>query len=129
MRRPASQALSPPQNAGTSKSGRCRRGDLRLVRHLHPRHRKDEEHRVETEAHGDRGEESTEAEVEPVDRSEPAYDICREAACIGARGCSAASETLRDIEQCQTKTKADVGWCDHAQIEAADPENVGVVAE
>src|SRR5262252_4334965 len=129
MRRPASQALSPPQNAGTSKSGRCRRGDLWLVRHLHPSHRKDEEHRVETEAHRDRGEEAGEAEAEPVDRGEPAYDICREAACIGARGSGAPSETLRDIEQGEPKPEADVGWPDQAQIEAADPEDVGVVAE
>src|SRR5262249_11071208 len=98
MRRPASQALSPPQNAGTSKSGRCRRGDLRLVRHLPPSPRKDEEPRVETEPPRDRGKEAGGPEAEPVDRGEPAYDICREAACIGARGCRAASETLRDIE-------------------------------
>src|SRR5215468_2191021 len=102
MRRPASQALSPPQDAGTSKSGRCRRGDLRLVRHLHPSYGKDEEHRVETEAHRDRGEKSSEADAEPVDSDEPAGDICREAASIGARGCGAASETLRDEEQGET---------------------------
>src|SRR5215472_4141719 len=108
MRRPASQTLSPPQNAGTSKSGRYRRGDLRLVRHFHPRHRKDEEHCVETEAHRDSGEESAEAEAEPVDRREPAGDICRKASCIGACSRGAASETLRDEEQGETKPEADV---------------------
>src|SRR6516162_6986068 len=46
--------------------------------------------------------ESGEAEAEPVDRGEPAGDICREAACIGACGCGATSETLRDIEQGET---------------------------
>src|SRR5262249_36354106 len=117
MRRPASQALSPPQNAGTSKSGRCRRGDLQLVRHFHPSHREDEEHRVETEAHRDRGEEAGKAKAEPVDRGEPTGDICRKASCIGARGCGAVSEALRNEEERETEPEADVGWPDQAQIE------------
>src|SRR5262249_11677249 len=116
-------------NAGTSESGRCRAGDRWVARLLRRSTGKDEAHRVEKEAHGDRGEEAGEAEAEPVDRGEPAYDICREAACIGARGCRAASETLRHIEQGQTKPEADVGWPDQAQIEAANPKDVGVVAE
>ena len=89
------------------------------VRHLHPRHCKDEEYCVETEARRDRGEESGEAEAEPVTRDEPASDICRKASCIGARGCGAASETLRDEEQGETEPEADVGWPDQTQIEAA----------
>src|SRR5215469_3062310 len=104
MRRPASQALSPPQN------GRPPRFRNLGVRHLHPRHRKDEEYRVETEARGDRGEESGEAKAEPVDRDEPAGDICCKASRIGARGCGTTSETLRDEEQGETKPEADVRW-------------------
>src|SRR3974390_1356506 len=108
------------------------RSQSRLARYgglLDPQHGPDEQCRIDHEAECDRGEESDHAEVEPVDGDEPARDVYGETHRVCRRGRGAATEAQRDVEQAETRAEEEIGRRDDVQIETADAEDLGVVAE
>src|SRR5215471_20866780 len=70
---------------------------------LHAEHCADEERRVDAEPGGDGGKETGDAEVEPVDRDEPASGARDHARRIGIHRRDAAAESQGDVEKSEAQ--------------------------
>src|SRR3981081_975284 len=112
-----------------AERARASRGRLRQAGLLHLEHRTHEQRRVETESGGDCGEESDDAEIEPVDGGEPPGDVRGQTRGVGARGSSAPAKTLRDEEKAEAEPEADVDGPDDAEVERTETNDLGVAAE
>jgi len=89
-----------------------------------------DQHRcVKAESRSDRGKESGDAEVEPVDRDEPAGRAGNHAHRVGVHGRDGTADAQGDVEKSKAQREQQISRTDEAEIGGAEARDLGIVAE
>ena len=105
--------------------GRCKCG----VGCLHAEYCVEEHRRVKAESCGNRGKKPGDAEIEPVDRDEPAGGAGNHAQRVGVHGRDGAADAQGDVEKSEAQPEQQIGRTDDAQVEGAKTRDLDIVAE
>src|SRR5262249_60905040 len=84
---------------------------------------------VKTKACGARGKQSNYADIEPVDRDQPAGRARNHAHGVGVHGGDGAADAQGDVEKSEAQPEQQIGRTDDAQVEGAEARDLGIVAE